>query len=162
MKSFKVNENLLGLLLVGAMFAGWEYLIVVTAFAFVFCEISEKFKDLVVKVLAVFIALSLTVLLWDLILEGKEVVFGGLREFFKLLVSWGVTDELLYNFDKYFMNLINFVLDVASNIVRFVVLAVKVRFILSVLSNKEMKSVFSPVQSFINKSLDFAKSNFYK
>lgn len=162
MKSFKVNENLLGLLLVGAMFAGWEYLIVVTAFSLVFCDISEKFKDLVVKVLAVFIAISLILLLWDLVLEGKEVIFGGLRSFFELLVSWGVDSDLLYNFDKYFMNIINFIFNIAGDVLVFIVLAIKVRFIFSVLNNKEMSSVFGPVQSFINKSLAFAKNNFYK
>ena len=50
MKKFKVNENLLALLMFAAMFAGWQYLIIVTAFIWVFCEAGKSLKNLTIKI----------------------------------------------------------------------------------------------------------------
>lgn len=163
MKKFKINENLLALLMFGAMFAGWEYLIIVTAFIWGFCEAGKSLKDLTVKVLAVFGACAVTLLFWNVLVQGIDALFGGLRHFFEMLVSWGVDYDLIEGYDKYFYNPICLkVVEILEGVLSFVIVAVKAKFIYSVIANKEMRGVFWPVQSLLNKVLVFANNNFYE
>jgi hypothetical protein len=163
MKKIKVNENILALLLFGAMFAGWEYLILVTAFIWAFCEAGKSLKDLTIKVLAVFGACSLVMLFWDVVVQAFETVFGGLGNFFEILVSWGVDYGLIEGYNKYFYNPVcGSVLETIGSLLTLVILAVKAKFIYSVVVNKEMRGAFWPVQSFLNKILVFANNNFYE
>ena len=163
MKKFKINENLLALLMFGAMFAGWEYLILVTAFIWVFCESGKSLKDLTVKIFAVFGACALTLLFWDVLVQGFDALFGGLREFFKMLVSWGVDYDLIDGYDTYFYNPICIhLLEILGGVLSFAVLLVKSAFIYSVIRNKEMRGFFGPIQTLINKVLVFANNNFYE
>lgn len=162
MKKFKINENLLALLMFGSMFAGWQYLIIVAAFIWVFCEAGKSLKDLTVKVLALFGACAVTYLAWDVVTQGIDAIFGGLKHFFEMLVSWGVDSDLVYNTDQYLFTPINKVVEIADSLLTFVVLLVKFKFIYSVISNKEMKGAFFPVQHFLDKILVFANNNFYE
>lgn len=162
MKKFKINENLLALLMFAAMFAGWQYLIIVAAFIWVFCECGNSLKNLTTKVIAVFGALTFISLGWDLILQLWDTVVGGIRNLFEALVSWGVDRDLVYNYDKYFATPFGYFLDILTSIVNLLILFVKVKFIYAVMNNKEMNGVLSPVQKFVNKILLFAKNNFYE
>jgi len=163
MKKFKINENILALLMFGAMFAGWEYMILVTAFIWVFCEAGKSLKDLTVKIIAVYGACSLTTLFWDVLVQGVDALFGGLRNFFEMLVSWGVDYDLIEGYDKYFYTpfCVN-VLEILGGLLTFVIIFVKAQFILSVIRNKEMRGFLWPVQAFVNKILVFANNNFYE
>ena len=59
MKKFNVNANLLALLMLITLFAGWEYMIIVTAFIWVFCESSKNLKDLTIRTIAVYVHYSI-------------------------------------------------------------------------------------------------------
>ena len=142
MKKFKVNENLLALLMFGPMFAGWECMIIVVGFIWAFCETGKNLKDLTIKVLALFGACAVTMLAWDVVTQAIITVFGGLRKFFEMLVSWGVSFDLVDG--------------------TLIVMAVKFKFIYAVITNKEMKGAFFPVQLFLDKVTDFANNNFYE
>ena len=163
MKKFKVNENLLALLMFAAMFAGWQYLIIVTAFIWVFCEAGKSLKNLTIKIIALYGACALVLLGWDIINQGITTIFGGLRKFFEMLVSWGVSANLVNGYDDYFYIPICVKLfEILGEVVTLVILVVKFRFILSVISNKEMKGVFFPVQGLLDKIVTFANNNFYE
>lgn len=163
MKKFKINENLLALLMFGAMFAGWEYLIIVTGFIWAFCEAGKSLKDLTIKVVAVFGACALTMLFWDVLVQGIDALFGGLRTFFEMLVSWGVDYELIEGYDEYFYNPIcTYLVSILGNVLAFIVVLVKAKFIYTVITNKEMRGAFWPVQVLLNKVLVFANNNFYE
>ena len=163
MKKFKINENLLALLMFGAMFAGWEYLIIVTGFIWAFCEAGKSLKDLTIKVVAVFGACALTMLFWDVLVQGIDALFGGLRTFFEMLVSWGVDYELIEGYDEYFYNPIcTYLVSILGNVLAFIVVLVKAKFIYTVITNKEMRGAFWPVQILLNKVLVFANNNFYE
>ena len=163
MKKIKVNENLLALLMFAAMFAGWQYLIIVTAFIWAFCESGKSLKDLTIKIIAVFGACSLVLLFWDVITEAIQAIFGGLREFFKILGSWMDDFDLVEGYDRFFYNpLCVHLIAIIDKFVSLLVLLVKAVFILSVLKNKDMHGLFSPVQTLVNKIVVFANNNFYE
>ena len=149
MKKFKVNENLLALLMFGSMFAGWQCMIIVVGFIWAFCETGKNLKDLTIKVLALF---------------GACAVFGGLRKFFEMLVSWGVSFDLVDGYDKYFYNPIcqKLIIEIVGEVLTLIVMAVKFKFIYAVITNKEMKGAFFPVQLFLDKVTNFANNNFYE
>lgn len=162
MKKFKVNENLLALLMFGSMFAGWQYLVITTAFIWVFCEAGKSLKDLTVKILALFGACAVTLLAWEVITQGIDALFGGLRNFFQMLVSWGVDSSLVYNTDKYLFTPINLLVEILGTVLTFIIALVKFKFIYSVITNRDMRGAFFPVQSFLDKILVFANNNFYE
>ena len=163
MKKLKVNENLLALLMFAAMFAGWQYLIIVTAFIWAFCESGKSLKDLTIKVIAVFGACSLVLLFWDVFTEAVQAIFGGLREFFRMLGSWMDDFDLVEGYDRFFYNPICvYFVGLLEGFVSLLVLLVKAAFILSVLRNKDMRGFFGPVQTLVNKILVFANNNFYE
>lgn len=162
MKKIKVNENLLALLMFAAMFAGWQYLIIVTAFIWGFCECGNNLKNLTIKVVAVFGSLALVQLGWDLVLQAWDVVAGGLNRLFEALVSWGVDNDLVYNYNKYFTTPLGYFLEIVTSVITFAVLFVKLVFINNVLRNKEMTGVLAPFQKIANRIMLFAKNNFYE
>lgn len=164
MKKFKVNENLLALLMFGSMFAGWQCMIIVVGFIWAFCETGKNLKDLTIKVLALFGACAVTMLAWDVVTQAIITVFGGLRKFFEMLVSWGVSFDLVDGYDKYFYNPIcqKLIIEIVGEVLTLIVMVVKFKFIYSVITNKEMKGAFFPVQLFLDKVTDFANNNFYE
>ena len=162
MKKFKINENLLALLMFGSMFAGWQFLILVTAFIWAFCETGKSLKDLTIKVLALFGACAVTLLAWDVIVQGVDALFGGLRNFFEMLVSWGADNDLINNTDKYLFTPINLLIEILDSILAFIIVIVKFKFIYSVITNREMRGAFFPVQSFLDKITVCANNNFYE
>ena len=161
MKKIKVNENILALLMFGSIFAGWQYLVIVTAFIWAFCEVGKSLQNLTIKVFAVFGALSIIALGWELIVQGVDMTMGGLDRFFNMLVSWGVDSNLVVNATRYAFTPINLLVEIFGSIVAFLLLLAKLKFIVSMLANKNATTIW-PFKGFAEKIEMFATNKFYE
>lgn len=162
MKKLKVNENILALILLLSFFASDLALVISLVFIWAFCEINDTLKDLSIKVGVVMGAILILSLGWGVVEAGKDLIFGGLNNIFEMLVSWGVTSELTSNANQYVFSPVNSVFTIADYFIVFVILFVKLRFVLSVVKNEEMGGALWPLQSLINKMMNFVNNNFYE
>ena len=160
MKKLKVNENILALLMFITMFAGWQYMIIVVGFIWAFCEAGNSLQKLTVKVVSVFGAIAIVSLVWSLILQGVDATMGGLNRFFQMLVSWGVDATLVTNANRYAFQPIDLLLGILESVLNLLLLIVKVRFIFSVLANRNYNG-FWPVKGLAEKIENFATNKFY-
>ncbi len=161
MKKIKVNENILALLMFGSIFAGWPYLVATTAFIWAFCEAGKSLQNLTIKVVSVFGALAIITLGWELIVQGVDMTMGGLNRFFNMLVSWGVSADLVTNATRYAFTPINLLVEIFGSILTFLVLLAKLKFIVSILANKGARTIW-PFQGFATKIEMFATNKFYE
>lgn len=161
MKKLKVNENIFALLMFASIFAGWQYLVIVTAFIWAFCETGKSLQNLTVKVIAVFGALAIVDLGWDLIVQGVDMTMGGLNRFFQMLVSWGVSGDLVVNANRYAFTPIDLLVQIFGSILAFLLLLARLKFICEIIANKNADTIW-PFKGFANKIEAFANNHFYE
>ena len=163
MKKFKINANFLALLVIISLFAGWEYMIVVTAFIWCFCESSQNLKNLTISAIAIFAGCYVFMWLWDVIESIYSIGIDSLTGLITILGNYGVDVlELSIKLDKYLVGTLDVVMDLASSVVYLLVLLTKFKFIVSIISNKPMTGAFSKIQEYINYFINFANSNLYE
>ncbi len=161
MKKLKVNENILALAMFASLFAGWQAMVLVLLFIWAFCEAGNSLQKLTVKVVSVFGAIAIIELGWMLIVQGVDATMGGLNKFFQMLVSWGVDSSLVLNADRYAFTPITLLLSIFESVLKLLLLIVKVKFIFSVLANKNYTG-FWPVKGVARKVEDFANNKFFE
>lgn len=161
MKKLKINNNVLALLMLVSIFAGWQYMILMTGFIWLFCEVTEKVKNLAIKVISIYAGCLLFGMLWDIIVNIWELASEGLLTLFKVIGSYADMTEAIYNVQKYFLNPINYIVEYVGLLVSFVILIIKFKFIKSVVTNSPMGGTFSFVQEYINYFTAFANASSY-
>lgn len=163
MKKIKVSPNLLALLLLMALFIGWEYMIIVTAFIWCFCESSQSLKNLTIKAIAVYAGCYLFSLFWSLFTNGYDLGVSALGGLLEIFASFGLDiTELTLNLNKYILNPASVIIELLSSAVSFLIIIAKFKFVVSVITNKPMPNVFGKIQEFINNFLNFATSNIFE
>lgn len=170
MKKFNVNANLLALLMLITLFAGWEYMIIVTAFIWVFCESSKNLKDLTIRTIAVYAGCSLFNILWSLLTGVYDVVIKGLDTLLELIATLGAESldfsikfaEFVTKLNSYFLNPVDSVVAILGSLVTLLILFIKFKYIVSTLSNKPLKGFLGFVQKYIDAVVDFANNNLYE
>ncbi|MBQ7104729.1 MAG: hypothetical protein IJN90_02615 [Bacilli bacterium] len=163
MKKFKINANVLALLMLIALFAGWEYMILVTVFIWCFCESSQNLKNLTISALAIYAGCHVFSLLWN-IAEGW-CLFGtdALEGLFEVLIGWEIDVlEASLNLTKYVIIPIKYAISVIDSLVALLILLTKFRFVVSIITNRPMTGAFSKIQEYINYFINFANSNLYE
>ncbi len=161
MKKLKVNENILALAMFASLFAGWQVMVVVLLFVWAFCEAGNSLQKLTVKTISVFGAIAVVSLCWSLIVQGVDATMGGLNKFFQMLVSWGVDGSLVLNANKYAFTPIELLISIFESILNLILLIVKVRFIFSILTNKNYNGIW-PVRKIAEKIEEFANNKYYE
>jgi len=170
MKKFNVNANLLALLMLISLFAGWEYVIIVTAFIWVFCEASKNLKDLTIRSIAVYAGCYLFSVLWSLLNGVYNIVIDGLETFLSFIGSIGADSidfslkfvEFTTKLDSYFLTPVDNIVGILASLVSLLILLVKFKFIVSTLTNKPLKGFFGFIQKYIDAVVNFANSNLYE
>lgn len=162
MSKLKVNSNLLAVLVVISLFAGWQYMILVSAFIWCFCETSDNLKNLMIKVIAIYGGCFLFSTLWNLIDGGYELVVDGINGIFKIINSWNTSVMMPKELTQYLLNPLSVVMNFLGSVVKFIVLLVKFRFVVSVIANRPMGGVFSKIQEYVNYFVNFANSNLFQ
>ncbi len=161
MKKLKVNENVLALAMFASLFAGWQAMVIVLLFIWAFCEAGNSLQKLTVKVVSVFGAIAVVTLGWSLIVQAVDASMGGLNKFFQMLVSWGVDSSLVLNANKYAFTPIELLMSILESVLNLLLLIVKVKFIFSVLANKNYAGIW-PVKGIATKIEEFANNKYYE
>ena len=59
MNKLKINNSLAAIILVAALFAGWQTMLLVVLLMLIFCELDDKIKNLATTVIAFLVGLTL-------------------------------------------------------------------------------------------------------
>lgn len=163
MKKFKINANFLALLVIISLFAGWEYMIVVTAFIWCFCESSQNLKNLTISAIAIYAGCYVFSWLWDVVESVYAIGTDSLTGLMTILSNYGVDVlEISINLDKYLVSTLDVIMDLATSVIYLLILLTKFKFVVSIVSNKPMTGAFSKIQEYINYFINFANSNLYE
>lgn len=163
MKKLKISANLLAVVMLMALFMGWDYLLVAAIFIYGFCEAGTNLKNLVINVVAVFVGCFLFSTLWTVIYEGYELGLDGINGLFSLLISFGADmGEVTLNLNKYLLTPLGIVMSFLSSAVSFLIVFAKFKFAISVLTNRPMPKVFGKIQEYVNHVGNFIYSNSYE
>lgn len=163
MKKFKVNANLLALLMIISLFAGWEYMIVVTAFIWCFCDASQNLKNLTISAVAIYVGCYVFSLLWSIINGAYGVGVEAIEGLFTIIQSYGAdVTEVSLKLNQYLISPAGVIMNLLGSVVSLLILLTKFRFVVSIITNRPMTGAFSKIQEYINYVINFANSNLYE
>ncbi len=147
MNRVKINYGLASLALVASLFGGWEAMLIVCILLLLFCEIDEKTKSVMTRVITFAIALSLVSLGWSIIYKGIDVVKDGISAIVDIKNTYA--EPLDYISASKFTTPLREILSVADSIVSLLIILAKFFFVISLLTNREEKK--SPLSKHIGK-----------
>ncbi len=157
MNKLKISPGLAGIILLTSLFVGWQTLLLAVLLMLLFCEVDDKIKSLIIKVVSFFAAYTIVVTAWDLIVSGVDVVTGTIVKILNLF-SELLDDPIDYsNFSKYFLSPISSVVKIADGVLSYLFILIKFGFILSTIQNKPMKdnAVSKKINEFVNKVVNY-------
>jgi len=150
MSKIKINTGLASIILVAGLFSGWSTLLLVSVLMLLFCEMDEKVKDVMVKVITFLVAITLISLGWTVLTEGVNLIFSTITRFVGIINSYlDFTKQIsLIKFNNYFATPLTSLITIAGSILSFLITASKFIFIFVILTNKKFK------ENFISKKLN--------
>ena len=162
MNKLKINNSLAAIILVAALFAGWQTMLLVVLLMLIFCELDDKIKNLATTVIAFFVGLTLISMLWTLIYDGVNLLLDSIETIVNILntyLSSGSKIDILSLQGK-FVNPVKQLLEIVSSGVSFLITFTKFGFIISIFTGAAMKNnAFTrKVNEYINKALGFINS----
>lgn len=155
MDKIKVNPKIVALLLLGGLFAGWEYMLLVSAFALIFCSHDDGIKSLMIKVLVLMASLALFGKLWGLVESGYALGVDGIKGLFTILGSINPSITLPLWLTRYILTPVGTVIDLLGSAVSFVILLAQFNFVLATIMGKSMPKPFSKIDEYMTKFADF-------
>lgn len=159
MSKIKINPGLAAIVLLACLFAGWQTLLLVVLFMLLFCEVDDKLKSIIIKVITFFAAYTIVSTAWDLIVGGVNLVLGTINDVLNLINSFlDITDQIDFTpLTQYCLNPISKLVSMADNIVSFIFLIVKFTFIIATIQNKPAKENFvsKKINEFVTKIVNY-------
>jgi hypothetical protein len=159
----KLNGSIMAVLLLATFFAGWEYMILVTAIIYVFCSTNERLKNLALRVVTLNAACSLLSLGWNII-ENWIVGIGfrgvGVLQNFIQDVSGDTYVNLSWMTTT--TSYINSVVQIVGILIAIFIATAKFKFILNTITNRPPAGMFKKLDEFMNNFLNFFASNLYE
>lgn len=162
MGKVKINSNLAALMLVASIFAGWGTLMIVTILMIIFCDLNDKIKPLIIKVVSFMAGISLILLGWDLVSNGIDLIFKLFNNIISIINSYlSYSSKIdLVEFESKFVFPVTTVVASIGSIIKYLVTFSKFGFIVAVISGKAMKenAWTKKVNQYISKFTNFASS----
>ncbi len=163
MTKYKINPGLASLMVVASIFAGWQTLLIVTALLLLFCDLDEKVKGVMIRVLTFYAAYTLVSWGWDLIYKLVDVVFNSINGIVNTINSWleyGSQIDLS-KLNLYFVNPIQSVMKIADDVISFLLLFARCGFVVAVLMNKPAKEtpISKKISEFVTSITNYVSAN---
>lgn len=156
MSKFKINPSLAAALLIGGLFIGWEKLVTISVLLLIFCEIDKKTSDLMTKVLAFLIGISLFSLAWNLISDGVSVIISAFDGLVAVINSYlGFEHAIdISKLHLYLLDPIKNVVNIADSLIGYVLVFAKFAFLLGIITGKTIKENFitKKINELVNKA----------
>lgn len=162
MGKVKINNNLAALMLVASIFAGWGTLMIVTVLMIVFCDLNDKIKPLIIKVVSFMAGITLILLGWDLVSNGIDLIFKLFNNIISIINSYlSYSNKIdLVEFQGKFVVPVTTVVASIGSIIKYLVTFSKFGFIIAIISGKAMKenAWTKKVNQYVSKFTNFANS----
>lgn len=162
MGKVKINNNLAALMLVAYIFAGWGTLMIVTILMIVFCDLNDKIKPLIIKVVSFMAGITLILLGWDLVSNGIDLIFKLFNNIISIINSYlSYSNKIdLVEFQGKFVVPVTTVVASIGSIIKYLVTFSKFGFIIAIISGKAMKenAWTKKVNQYVSKFTNFANS----
>lgn len=159
MEKAKIKPGIAALIVVATIFAGWEATLIVSALLLLFCEMDDKVKNILVKVLTFTAGLALFTLLWTLIVKGVDVFVDSINNFVNIINGYLEAENRIdmTDFNRYFLTPVKSLTTIADSIVSFFLLFAKFAFVVAVISGKQMKNnfFFDKINGYVNKFVGY-------
>lgn len=155
MEKIKVNSKVASLLVLAGLFAGWQYMLLVTAFVLIFCFKDEDLKKLTIKVLVIMAACSLFGKFWDLIEYGYSLGVEGINGIFGILGAINPAIHTPYWITQYIFEPLEIIIHFLGSGVAFIILLIQFNFILATITGRRMPKAFVIVDDYMTKFSDF-------
>lgn len=159
MGKVKVNSGLASVIVLASLFAGWQTLLIVVALLLLFCDMDEKVKGIIVKVVSFYAALALVSLGWGLITDLVDLIIESLDKL--IAVVNGYLDYAnridITKLTAYVLNPVSSLVDIADGIISYLLVFAKFAFIIAVLGNKQVKEnpIIKKINEFVEKVVAF-------
>lgn len=150
MGKVKVNSGLASIIVLASLFSGWQTLLIVVALLLLFCDIDDKVKGTIVKVVSFYAAIALVSLGWGLITDLVDLVIDSLNKLIGVVNGYlDYSNRIdISKLTLYVLNPINSLVDIADGIISYLLVFAKFAFIIATLGNKQVKE--NPVVKKIN------------
>ena len=160
MNKLKINVGLASIILLGGLFSGWSTLLMLVVLMLIFCELTDSVKQVMVKVITFYFGLTLFSTAWGLVVDGVELVITSFDDFIAIINSYFSNPISIYKLEIYLLNPISSIIDIADNIINYLLVFVKFTFIVSMLNNKIMKENFvvKKINNYVNRVVNFINS----
>lgn len=162
MGKVKINNNLAALMLVASIFAGWGTLMIVTILMIIFCDLNDKIKPLIIKVVSFMAGITLILLGWDLVSSGIDLIFKLFNNIISIINSYlPYSNKIdLVEFQGKFVVPVTTVVASIGSIIKYLVTFSKFGFIIAIISGKAMKenAWTKKVNQYVSKFTNFANS----
>lgn len=162
MGKLKINSGLISLILVACLFSGWGTMLTVAILLLIFCEMDDKVRNIFVRVLSFFAAITLFSLLWDLITGGISLGINSIKDLVGVLNNYlDYTDQIsLGKLDSYVFIPVQQIVGIADSVISYIIRFVEFGFIISLFLNKPGKPNFiiKKIEQYINSVINFVNS----
>ena len=162
MGKLKVNSGLLSLVLVACLFTGWSTMLTVAILILIFCELDERCKNIFVRVVSFFVAITLFNLFWDLITGAISLGISSIKDLINIINSYLPYDKVitLGKLDSYVFIPVQGAVDIASSIISYIIMFVEFKFVVGLFLNKPGKPNFiiKKIEEYLNSVISFVQS----
>lgn len=159
MSKLKINDSLAAIILVATIFTGWQTTLLVILLMLIFCELSDKVKNLTTTVVAFLVGITLVSILWSLIYDGANLLLNSLATIVDVInryLSVGSKIDMT-NFTLKFIEPVQNILELGDSGIDFLITFTKFGFIISIFTGSAINNnAFTrKVNEYINKALGF-------
>jgi hypothetical protein len=162
MGKVKVNSGLASIIVLASLFAGWQTLLIVVTLLLLFCDIDDKLKDIIIKVVAFFAGIALVTLGWDLIVDLVSLVISTINNLVSLINNYLEYQNQIsiVKLTTYLLNPIKTIVDIADGIITYLLTFAKFAFIVATLANKNVKenAIIKKINEFVSKIVTFVNN----
>jgi hypothetical protein len=162
MSKTKVNPGLAAVMIVASMFAGWQTLLIVSVLLLLFCELDEKVKNIMVRVITFSAGLALFIMCWGLIVEGIKLIPSTLNSCVDFINSFlSVGDKIdATTLQTKLCGPINTAVNAVDNIVSFLITLAKFAFIVALIGGKKAKdnAISTKINGYVTKFVNYVNS----
>ena len=160
MENTKTNSGILALVVVAAIFAGWQATLIVSAMVLLFGNIEEGTKKVLITVLTFLAGLALFELCWGLIVGGISLVSGTITDVVNIINMYVKNPISTLKLQQYVLTPISGVVNILDNVVEYAMSFLKFLFILSIIANKKLSKnyIFDKIYSYVEKFANYVNN----
>lgn len=162
MSKVKINPGLAAVMLVASLFAGWGTLLMVTVLMLIFCDMEDKVKSVIVRVVSFYIGLTLLSMAWGLIYDGIDLVIDAIAKLVDTINSYLTYPNIIdiTKLKAYLFTPVSNIADIANSVIGYLIVFAKFAFIVSIVAGKAAKETFvtKKINEYVAKVVNYINS----